>query len=171
MSSRCLLLACCSFPQQLLRFCLRCSTRAEHANLDWQRPPDNKWTTIGNWNLGVPASGDTAFFNNGGNSNTTVSLGGASQPINTIEFDKGITPSYMLGMLASGDKFVFDVGGSIIETTTVATNQTINAALQLTNGTITNSGVGLASRWQHPGWRQPHGEQSSQCVSAHDNDA
>ncbi|HEX4413735.1 MAG TPA: hypothetical protein VH107_08905 [Lacipirellulaceae bacterium] len=105
--------------------------------------PDNKWTTIGNWNLGVPSSGDTAFFNNAGNANTSISLAGTTQPINTIEFDNGITPSYALGTLGSGDKFVFDVGGSIIETSTVATSQVINADLQLTNSTVSNSGTAL----------------------------
>lgn len=106
--------------------------------------PDNKWTTIGNWNLGVPGSIDTAFFNNAGSANTSVSLGGTSQLIGTIEFDNGITPSYTLGTLASGDKFVFNTGGSIIETSTVATNQTINADMQLTNSTVSNSGAALS---------------------------
>ena len=93
--------------------------------------PDNKWTTVSNWNLGVPGSGDTAFFNNAGNANTTVGLSGAAQPIKTIEFDNGITPSYTLGFAASGDKFLVDSGGSILMTQTVANVQTINADLLL----------------------------------------
>src|SRR5882757_8950532 len=102
--------------------------------------PDNKWTTVGNWNLGVPGSGDTAFFNSLGSSNNTISLGGAAQPIKTIEFDNGITPAYTLGVLGSGDKFSFDAGGSILVTETVATSQTINADLQFAGATISNSG-------------------------------
>ena len=100
--------------------------------------PDNKWTTIGNWNLGVPGSGDTAFFNSLGSGNTTVSLGGTAQPIKTIEFDNGIAPAYTLGIAGSGDKFNVDPGGSILMTQTVHNVQTIAADLQLTSASITN---------------------------------
>src|SRR4051794_2359374 len=104
--------------------------------------PDHSWTTVGNWNLGVPGSGDAAFFNSIGSSNNTISLGGTAQPIKTIEFDNGITPAYALGVLGSGDKFNVDAGGSILVTETVATLQTINADLQLTNASISNNGAG-----------------------------
>src|SRR4051794_38800916 len=75
--------------------------------------PNNNWTTLGNWNTGVPISGDTALFNGSGNGNTNISLGAATQPINTIRFDGAIATPYTLGVLASGDKFNFDAGGAI----------------------------------------------------------
>ena len=92
----------------------------------------------------MPGSGDTAFFNNAGGGVTSISLNGAAQPINTITFDNGITPPYTLGVLGSGDKFIFDVGGSIINTLTVGSTQTINADMQLTNGNVSDSGIALA---------------------------
>src|SRR5258707_11897521 len=66
--------------------------------------PNNNWTMLGNWNTGVPGSTDTALFNGSGNANTSISLGAATQPINTIRFDGAINTPYTLGVLASGDK-------------------------------------------------------------------
>src|SRR3954454_17615146 len=80
--------------------------------------PNNNWTTLGNWNTGVPVSTDTALFNGSGNSNTSISLSAATQPINTIRFDGAIATPYTVGVLASGDKFNFDAGGAV----TVASN-------------------------------------------------
>src|SRR6478672_1066946 len=108
--------------------------------------PNNLWTTVGNWNTGVPVSGDTALFNASGNSNTSISLGAATQPIKSIQFDGAIATPYTLGVLASGDKFNFDASGGISVASNIAVLQTINAAIQ-TNGalSVTNSGsVGLS---------------------------
>src|SRR5215212_4963598 len=108
--------------------------------------PNNSWTTVGNWNTGVPVSGDTGLFNSTGNSNTSISLGAATQPIKTIQFDGAVATPYTLGVLASGDKFNFDAGGAITVANNIAVLQTINAAIQ-SNGslTVTNSGnVGLS---------------------------
>src|SRR4051812_31617880 len=107
--------------------------------------PNNLWTTPGNWNTGVPVSGDTALFNGTGNGNTNISLGAATQPIKIIDFDGAIATPYTLGVLASGDKFNFDAGGSIIAASNIAVLQTINAAIQANGGlAISNSGsVGL----------------------------
>ncbi len=103
--------------------------------------PDKNWTTLGNWNTGVPIGGDTALFNGSGNANTSISLGGAVQPINTIRFDGAIATQYTLGALASGDKFNFDFGGAITVASNIGVLQTINAAVQLNGGlTVTNSG-------------------------------
>ena len=107
--------------------------------------PDNLWTTLGNWNTGVPASGDTALFDSNGNANTSISLGGTTQPIKAIRFDGAAATPYTLGVLASGDKFNFDAGGSIVVANNISALETINAAMQ-TNGAlaVTNSGsVGL----------------------------
>jgi hypothetical protein len=105
--------------------------------------PDNNWTTIGNWNGAVPVSGDTALFNGSGNANTSISLGGASRPINAIQFNGTVATSYSLGVLASGDKFNFDGGGSILIASNVGVLETFNAALQ-TNGnlSVTNNASG-----------------------------
>lgn len=107
--------------------------------------PNNGWTTVGNWNTGVPISGDTALFNGSGNTNTSISLGAASQPIKTIRFDGAIATPYTLGVLASGDTFNFDAGGSIVVASNIASLQTINAAIQANGGlSASNSGsVGL----------------------------
>ena len=103
--------------------------------------PNNNWTTLGNWNTGVPISGDTALFNGSGNANTSISLGAATQPIKTIQFDGAIATPYTLGVLASGDKFNFDAGGAIIVASNIAVLQTINAAIQANGAlTVTNSG-------------------------------
>jgi fibronectin-binding autotransporter adhesin len=103
--------------------------------------PDKNWTTVGNWNSGVPVSGDTAQFNGSGNTNTSISLGAATQPINTIRFDGAVNTPYTLGVLASGDKFNFDANGAIFVASNIVVLQTINAAIQ-TNGalTVTNNG-------------------------------
>jgi fibronectin-binding autotransporter adhesin len=108
--------------------------------------PDNHWTVLGNWNTGVPVSGDTALFNGSGNTNTNISLGAATQPINTIRFDGAIATPYTVGVLASGDKFNFDAGGAITVASNIAVLQTINAAIQANGAlTVTNSGsVGLS---------------------------
>src|SRR5262245_61253621 len=86
--------------------------------------PNNNWTKVGNWNTGLPVSGDTALFDSSGNSNTSISLGAATQPINTIRFDGAAATPYTLGVLASGDKFNFDAGGSIVVAGNIAALQT-----------------------------------------------
>lgn len=103
--------------------------------------PDNNWTTLGNWNTGVPVSADTALFNGSGNANTSISLGAATQPINTIRFDGAINTPYTLGVLASGDKFNFDAGGAIVVASNITVLQTINAAIQA-NGALAVSNSG-----------------------------
>jgi hypothetical protein len=102
--------------------------------------PDKNWTTLGNWNTGVPVSGDTALFNSAGNGNINIGLGGATQPIKAILFDTGSAAAYGVGD-QPGDKFNFDVGGSITVNSTVTTQQWIHARTQ-TNGllTVTNNG-------------------------------
>jgi fibronectin-binding autotransporter adhesin len=108
--------------------------------------PNNNWTALGNWNTGVPVSNDTALFNGSGNANTSISLGAATQPIKTIQFDGAIATPYTLGVLASGDKFNFDAGGSIVVASNISVIQTINAAIQANGAlTVTNNGsVGLS---------------------------
>jgi fibronectin-binding autotransporter adhesin len=101
--------------------------------------PDNNWTTVANWDTAVPGTGDTAQFNSAGNANTSITLGGAARPINTILFN-GTPAAYNLGVLSSGDAFNFDAAGAITASAGITAAQTINAAV-LTNGalTVTNS--------------------------------
>ena len=103
--------------------------------------PNNGWTIVGNWDTGVPISGDTALFNGSGNSNTSISLGAAAQPIKTIRFDgAGATP-YTLGVLGSGDKFNFDAAGTINVASNITALEIINAAIQA-NGALSVSNSG-----------------------------
>src|SRR6478609_8907959 len=75
---------------------------------------DNKWATVGNWDTGVPGTGNQANFVDAGNGNTSISLSGGNQPIGTINFDTANAAAFNLGVLSSGDKFTFDGGGSIV---------------------------------------------------------
>src|SRR4029079_6145625 len=103
--------------------------------------PNNSWTTLGNWNTGIPSSGDRALFDSAGNANTSISLGAATQPIKTIQFDGAGATAYTLGVLASGDKFTFDAGGAIFVANNITALETINAAIQANGGlTVTNNG-------------------------------
>ena len=106
---------------------------AAPAQSNWTGAASNAWTTAGNWSAGVPVSGNTAVFNGAGNGNTSISLGGAAQPIGTIQFDTAAAASYTFGALASGDAFNFDAAGAITVTNTVTAAQTFDAAI-LTNG-------------------------------------
>jgi hypothetical protein len=96
--------------------------------------PDNNWTTVANWDTGVPVSGSAANFNSAGNGNTAINLGGASQPLNTLDFEAGAA-AYTIGQTA-GDTLNFDGSGALIIGSGVTTAQTINAVVQ-TNGGLT----------------------------------
>jgi autotransporter-associated beta strand protein len=86
------------------------------------------WIDVTNWNPNtVPVSGNTATFN-AASGNTSISLGGAAQPIGSILFDTANAAAYTLGTTA-GDTFNVDAGGSITVNTTVTTLQTIGAAV------------------------------------------
>ncbi len=105
--------------------------------------PSNLWTDATNWSTGVPVSGNTATFNGAGNGNTSISLGGAAQPISTISFT-GSPAAYTLGVLSSGDAFSISAGGSITVAAGINTTQTIDAALMPAGTmTVTNNGTGL----------------------------
>jgi fibronectin-binding autotransporter adhesin len=108
----------------------------------WGGAISNAWTTPGNWLGGVvPATQLTALFN-GPSPNTTVSLGGAAQPLKQIVFDSANAAAYTIGV-GTGDALLFDVGGGILVTSTVTTLQTINAGLNpLGAMTINNNGTG-----------------------------
>src|SRR5215213_11158667 len=62
---------------------------------------DSRWTTAGNWSTAVPGASSTATFNGPGNGNTSISLGGATQPVGSLRFEPGAV-EYTLGVLGSG---------------------------------------------------------------------
>jgi fibronectin-binding autotransporter adhesin len=94
------------------------------------------WANPGNWDTGVPVSGDTGQFIDAGNGNTSIDLNGTAQPINTILFDTANAAAYTLGTGAPGDAFNFDASGAITVNSTVTNLETINAGIQ-TNGPLT----------------------------------
>src|SRR5947199_1942629 len=63
----------------------------------------NHWANPGNWDTGLPVSGDTAQFIDAGNAITSIDLNGSAQPINTILFDTANAAAYTLGTGAAGD--------------------------------------------------------------------
>ncbi len=101
-----------------------------HAQQEWTGAVDNDWTNAGNWNSSVPQSGDVAIFDNAGNGNTTINLGGATQPINGLYFDTASAAAYTIGQ-QTGDTLDFDSGGTVTVTNAVTTSQTINAAVNV----------------------------------------
>jgi fibronectin-binding autotransporter adhesin len=105
-----------------------------------QAAPDNRWTTAGNWNGGVPGSGATVIFNGPGNGNTNISLGGETQPIDTLLFDTPSAAAYTLGQLP-GDALAFEDGGLFRVDTTVTTPQVINATLRVNGDLLVTNGV------------------------------
>jgi fibronectin-binding autotransporter adhesin len=90
--------------------------------------PDNLWNDSMNWTNGVATTGYTAQFNSP-STNSTISLGGTVQDINTISFVSG-AGAYSLGVFGSGDQFTFDAGG-FINLSAGATSQTINANIAI----------------------------------------
>jgi hypothetical protein len=103
------------------------------AQSTWTGAINNSWTNSGNWINGVPGSGETAQFNGTGNGNTTITLGGATQPINTIQFASGAAV-YTIGQ-SPGDAVAFDTNGLIDVATGVTNAQTFNAKVS-TNGDL-----------------------------------
>ena len=102
---------------------------------EWVGTADATWGNLNNWNPNtVPdAPGAIVTFDNAGNGNTNISLGG-SRALNLLQFNGGAA-AYNLGVLNSGDTLNFDAGGQIIVDAAVANLQTINAAIA-TNGDL-----------------------------------
>ena len=76
----------------------------------WSGTASSLWTTGGsggNWsNSPVPVSGQLAMFNNAGNGNTTINLGGIAQPIGSLGFDTAKIRSLTIGAggIGSGNR-------------------------------------------------------------------
>lgn len=104
------------------------------ASATWTGATDTTWATGSNWSTTpVPGTGDTATFDNIGNSNTNVNLGvGGSVTINTLLFDTANAAAYGIGSGGVGNQtLVFNDSGAITMNAGVASNQVINSALTL----------------------------------------
>jgi autotransporter-associated beta strand protein len=118
--------------------------RAAAASATWNGTTDTNWATATNWSATpVPGTGDTATFNNAGNSNTTISLAGIT--VKTIAFDTSSAAAYILGAGAvNSQSFTLNDSGSITMSSTVANDQLFNATINLGTAitgayTITNA--------------------------------
>jgi hypothetical protein len=107
----------------------------------WNGTTNSDWNTASNWTGGVPVSSNIANFDNAGNGNTTISLGG-TRPIGFIQFNAGAA-AYTLG--SSPEQFDVDAGGSITVASGVTSPQTVNAKINALGGlTISNSSTAAA---------------------------
>jgi fibronectin-binding autotransporter adhesin len=102
----------------------------------WNGAVDANWSTILNWSgVTPPGTGNTATFNNAGNSKTTLSLGGGVTVL-SIVFDTSSAAAYTIGSGAVGSQtLTFNDSGAITINSTVTTSQLFNANVVLgTNG-------------------------------------
>ena len=101
------------------------------ANATWNGTMDAVWTNTANWSATpVPGSGETATFNNAGNGNTTLSVGGVT--VANILIDTASAAAYTFGSGAVGSQTLTINGfGSITSTATVTNSQLFNANLIL----------------------------------------
>ena len=98
----------------------------------WHGTTDAAWVTTTNWSTSpVPGTGDTAIFNNAGNGNTIIALGGGIT-LNTLLFDTANAAAYIIGSGAAGSQtLTLDNGGAITMNATLINNQLINAGIIL----------------------------------------
>jgi len=124
---------------------------ASAASTTWNGTTDGLWATTTDWSSGAAAgTGDTAIFNNAGNGNTTLDLGGGVT-VGTILFDTSSAAAYTIGAGAvNSQTLTLNNAGAITVNSTVAANQLFNAAIVLgtdatastytiTNNSTTNS--------------------------------
>jgi hypothetical protein len=96
----------------------------------WNGTQDALWSNANNWTGGIPGTGNTATFNNAGNGNTTVDLGGGLTLLNLL-FDSSAA-AYTIGSGAVGSQtLTLNHGASITVNAAVANPQTVNAAVTL----------------------------------------
>ena len=134
---------------------LALATPAQADSATWNGTTDALWATTTNWAgppAAVPGTGNTATFDNAGNANTTLDLG-TGVTINTILFDTAGAAAYIIGSGAVGSQtLTLDNGGAITINSTVANNQTINAAVVLGNDGTAQPFYGHFGR-RHPARR------------------
>ena len=128
------------FAPAILLVLVAAPARAQTSTWTGLAGPDNNWATPGNWDAGVPGSGGTAVFSGPGNGNTSISLGGTTQSINTLFFDTPSAAAYTIGQLP-GDALSFDSGGQLAVSDTVTMPQVINAAVLVNGGLMVTNFV------------------------------
>lgn len=103
------------------------------ASATWNGATDSSWATETNWSVApVPASGDTATFNNAGGAVDVIDLGGSGVTIGSLVFDSASVAAYTLGSGAAGSQtLALNDSGAITANNTIAANQIFNARLIL----------------------------------------
>jgi fibronectin-binding autotransporter adhesin len=152
MKPRLLSVARLSFPLASALAALLGLHSAQAASATWQGTTDATWAGA-NWSATpVPGTGETATFSGSAatvNNLTTIDLG-AGVIINTLLFDTSSAADYIIGSGAAGSQTLnINNSGAITMNSTVAANETINAAVTLgtaiagtytfTNNSTTNS--------------------------------
>ncbi len=114
------------------------------ASATWNGTTDAVWATDTNWSATpAPGTGDTATFNNAGNTNTTLDLG-AGVTVGNILFGSSSVAAYTIGANGAGNQTLnLAASGTITANSTITANQLFNANLGLAgNATFTNSDTG-----------------------------
>jgi autotransporter-associated beta strand protein len=122
------------FSSLLLAFVfILIATSSALAQETWSGGTSGSWNLSSNWSGGIPASTDTATFNN--NVNTTIDLGasGATTSVKSITFDTAGVGAFTIGATTSGT-LALATGGTIQTTSSVANIETINAPITLAGG-------------------------------------
>jgi autotransporter-associated beta strand protein len=107
----------------------------------WNGTADTAWTNSANWSASPYSgsdTGQTATFNNDGNGNTTLDLTGLYS-ISWLIFDTANVAAYTLGTVANNDTLIMENDGQFELTTSAASSQVINAAIQLGPDTYSSS--------------------------------
>jgi hypothetical protein len=121
------------------------SNPARAANATWNGTTNAAWVTGTNWSTTpVPGTGDTATFDNAGNGNTVINLGGGVT-VNTVLFDDSLATlaAYTIGSGTVGSQTLTldNLGAVTVNNNVLFTPQLFNAAIALSGGaTFTNSG-------------------------------
>ncbi len=116
---------------------LAMSLSALAADGQWNGTLDSTWSTVGDWIGGVPGTGNTADFNNGGSGNNTITVG--SITINTLLFDTANAGAFTLGPSVGTGTMTFNDGGGITINSTVTNSESINANIVIGTNTATAS--------------------------------
>ena len=110
------------------------SQSAQAASATWNGTTNAVWALDANWSAApFPGTGDTATFDNAGNTNVVLDLGGGVT-INTLVFDTASAAAYTIGTGGAGvQTLTLDNAGAITMNSTVAANELVNAAVVLGN--------------------------------------
>ena len=124
---------------------------AHAVDATWNGTVDTQWSDVNNWAgppASVPGTGNTATFNNAGNGNVILDLGGGVT-IKTILFNTASAAAYTIGSGAVGSQtLTLNASGAVTMNNTVANDQLFNAAIVLGTGngdqayTFTNNDTG-----------------------------